>query len=422
MMARKLWHVLCLRTKKTQNATVPAVCALGPLRSFEGEDKEPWGQSSTNRKSCQELLLRTIPGCCLRGGEPGGVKDRVAAESSAHMTDESADQVSTDCGGSGWRSISMDEVGEFARYLLDPARQLPVVGLSTGPRETIPKVNPRSLAGLLRGRAEVAVLVNGPITYALAEALPRPELAVYGGAARIWWPGLEAESNPYDHPLLQNRGTSTELARQIVERVWPGPELVREQGSEFRQLIRDHEDAQGDIDRLREDLSQARQELQRLKKHLRTQEPSSPVAEVEFDPLESPTSFLTGLYSTMLRIYERNELAALVPNAVLVGLVFLESARTLSGVSPEKILEVCAHVVSGRAASLPGLALHPLREGPGGSDQRVRGSDGAKAWRCSLQTKTPSARRLHFWSVPGSSGPVIELASVGLHDDLSIPE
>jgi hypothetical protein len=43
--------------------------------------------------------------------------------------------------------------------------------------------------------------------------------------------------------------------------------------------------------------------------------------------------------------------------------------------------------------------------------------DGARAWRVSLQSNTPAARRLHYWVLPDGS---IELAKVGVHDDMSI--
>ena len=39
---------------------------------------------------------------------------------------------------------------------------------------------------------------------------------------------------------------------------------------------------------------------------------------------------------------------------------------------------------------------------------------GETCWRVSLQVKTPSARRLHYWVCADGS---IELSSVRLHDD-----
>lgn len=101
-----------------------------------------------------------------------------------------------------------------------------------------------------------------------------------------------------------------------------------------------------------------------------------------------------------------------------VGPDFLRSLAALEGVCRSKVVEVCVEVLTGRAERLASRELHPLRTGEGGSgEQRVRPSDGAKAWRVSLQVRTPSARRLHFWRLPSGT---VELARVGVHDDLSI--
>ena len=71
--------------------------------------------------------------------------------------------------------------------------------------------------------------------------------------------------------------------------------------------------------------------------------------------------------------------------------------------SLHKVLDACVHVATGRAAEIPGLELHPLRAGAGGTEQRQR-ADGARAWRCALQVHSPSARRLHFWRLEGDGG------------------
>lgn len=79
---------------------------------------------------------------------------------------------------------------------------------------------------------------------------------------------------------------------------------------------------------------------------------------------------------------------------------------------------MCVDVLTGRAETLASRELHPLRVGEaGGTEQRVRAEDGAKAWRVSLQINTPSARRLHFWRLPDGG---VELSRVGVHDDLTI--
>jgi hypothetical protein len=104
-----------------------------------------------------------------------------------------------------------------------------------------------------------------------------------------------------------------------------------------------------------------------------------------------------------------------------VGRAFLDSLRALEGLEPAKVVEVCAQVASGRAHEVSGRSVHELTAGETGK-AIVRGADGAKAWRCSLQAGTPSARRLHWWSIPGLGGATIEFASVAVHDEFSIPE
>ncbi|MBL0884792.1 hypothetical protein [Myceligenerans indicum] len=99
----------------------------------------------------------------------------------------------------------------------------------------------------------------------------------------------------------------------------------------------------------------------------------------------------------------------------VLGSRFLESLETVEGISRDKVLRTVVHVVTGRAPEMNGLQVHPLRSGLGGDDpQRVR-DDGAACWRVSLQVNTPSARRMHYWRLPGGG---YELSRVVLHDDM----
>lgn len=99
------------------------------------------------------------------------------------------------------------------------------------------------------------------------------------------------------------------------------------------------------------------------------------------------------------------------------GPEFATSLDHVEGVSRERVFDVCADVACRRAADRPGLELHALRSGDhGGAPQRVR-PDGAKAYRASLQVRTPAARRLHYWELPDGG---IELAKIVYHDDFTI--
>lgn len=102
----------------------------------------------------------------------------------------------------------------------------------------------------------------------------------------------------------------------------------------------------------------------------------------------------------------------------VIGPDFIESLSAVEGVGRDRVMRVCAEVVCGRALDTAGLEVHALRAADhGGADQRLRTSDGAKAYRASLQVNTPSARRLHYWELPKGG---IELAKIVYHDDFTI--
>lgn len=96
------------------------------------------------------------------------------------------------------------------------------------------------------------------------------------------------------------------------------------------------------------------------------------------------------------------------------GPEFFDSLRQVEGVGRTKVVEVIVHVLTGRDAELASRELHQLRSGKGGDDPRVVRAGGETCWRVSLQTKTPSARRLHYWMCADGS---IELSSIRVHDD-----
>ncbi|HQR27960.1 MAG TPA: hypothetical protein PLP61_13050 [Nocardioides sp.] len=97
-----------------------------------------------------------------------------------------------------------------------------------------------------------------------------------------------------------------------------------------------------------------------------------------------------------------------------LGPDFLTSLQKVDGISADKVADVVFEIVTGRARDLPGRELHQLRESDAGGAPSVRRADGAVCWRASLQVKSPQARRLHYWQLPGGE---IELSRVTLHDD-----
>ncbi|MCK5945262.1 MAG: hypothetical protein KAI24_24955, partial [Planctomycetes bacterium] len=100
------------------------------------------------------------------------------------------------------RCLSPDDIAAFvAEELFAAGRTQPVVALTTDPKLGRPLVDAVRVTTELRGLAEVVEIETGDATWALSDAMP-PRLDVYGGAVRIWWPGLTAESGPRDHPLF----------------------------------------------------------------------------------------------------------------------------------------------------------------------------------------------------------------------------
>lgn len=105
-----------------------------------------------------------------------------------------------------------------------------------------------------------------------------------------------------------------------------------------------------------------------------------------------------------------------------IGTRWLEDLERLPSVSKlrlVKVLDAVLDILGGRVWESHAREVHQQRTGPGGEDPfLIRASDGAVAWRASLQQKTPQARRLLWWAVPGD---VVELSRVAAHDDYAMP-
>ncbi|MDF2092580.1 hypothetical protein P0Y31_09505 [Knoellia sp. 3-2P3] len=93
---------------------------------------------------------------------------------------------------------------------------------------------------------------------------------------------------------------------------------------------------------------------------------------------------------------------------------FLSSWAGVDGIDRQKVVDVIVDIVTGRVHDVAGRETHQLRESEAGNSPFVRRDDGATCWRVALQTKTPQARRLHYWQL---SDGTVELSSIRLHDD-----
>jgi hypothetical protein len=193
-----------------------------------------------------------------------------------------------------------------------------------------------------------------------------------------------------------------------------------------RQRDEVHAQAQGfatELEHLRTELRQAEDHVRRLTQQLEQSRAKLRKSRSTSSPTDAP-SFADperGFRFLVERSWATRIPAAEQPICSLgdytFGPHFLRSLESLHGLAAERVADVVMEVVTGKAALSGGRELHQLRtDDAGGSPQRVR-EDGARAWRVSLQSNTPAARRLHYWVLPDGS---IELAKVGVHDDMSI--
>jgi len=325
----------------------------------------------------------------------------------------------------------IDDPELLAAEVLDPERTQAIVLLTSREGEREPAIDPEEVAKLIDGDARLCFMESGPMTRQLEELLPR-KLAVFGGAARIWWPGTSESSDPYDHPLVHDRydvyGTRTE---KFLGRRWqegpPGdvapvePELVVAKRDRDRAQER-QERAEAEASELREKnralaerLAAAEASLHAARQAARSARQAQARKPVELDRAGELHVLIARSWADALTEHDRVEHPL---GAYRFGSRFLEGVGTVAGATDERVAWVCAMVACGRAPEIDGLDLHHLRTGAGGTDpQRRRESDGAVAWRCSVKTRQPSAPRLHYWVIPGG---LIEFADVVKHDDTQI--
>ncbi len=84
----------------------------------------------------------------------------------------------------------------------------------------------------------------------------------------------------------------------------------------------------------------------------------------------------------------------------------------MQGITRDRVIDKIARLLTGTFSG----DVHPLRTSDAGDASPRTRDDGAMLFRLYLQTKTPSARRLHYWQLRDGT---IELANVRTHDDMS---
>lgn len=263
------------------------------------------------------------------------------------------------------------------------------------------------------GLAEAAA----PDSISSSRPAPSPAMFDRNRAARPR-PAPAPKSEPSPLPASPSASTKT-MSLTIAS-------LQSEVRTTGRQRDEVHAQAQGfaaELEHLRGELRQADDQVRRLTQQLEQSRAKLRRSRATSTAAESPTFAdpEQGFRFLVERAWATRIPAAEQPACPLgtyaLGTQFLPSLESLHGLAADRVADVVMEVVTGKAQHSAGRELHQLRvDDSGGSPPKVR-DDGARAWRINLQSHTPAARRLHYWVLPDGS---IELAKVGVHDDMSI--
>jgi hypothetical protein len=325
---------------------------------------------------------------------------------------------------------SEHQVRALADEILDRDRDYPVVCLTSRSGDRGPALSGERVRGIVGPGIPVYFIAAHRLTLRLRKLLPE-RMDVFGGATRVWWPGITRESDPEEHLLVYDtRGVYGEEAYERLTgefRVLERPRLTVEQRLVLSERARESaERSRREAERRlyalkRAPAGQDRGAIQTESSRERAREceprqshrlPGRADRELDFE--QRLHLMLAGEWVCALTAADRRE-------CPLGPYVFgREFAQMVEGrrveVAVKRIAWVCAMVACGRAARA-GCEVHRLRTGGGGNAAQLERSDGARAWRCNLKSSA-GGPRLHYWALPEGT---IEFASVAGHDDFSIP-
>lgn len=238
------------------------------------------------------------------------------------------------------------------------------------------------------------VEIDGILVAEFSSGSPSPAMPVLPGGP----PWLEPE------PVMESSAPEEEPAadQEVARR--QALQVEDQQRSQLTELM-------AELDRLETIVSEKESTIRRLRAELRRSTRLS-VPVVYADP-EAQFRFEVHL-SYLGRVEEASRDQFPWPERFRISEGFLESVARLvdaGGITREKIVEVCADVLCGRAYSMPSRAVKPWTDGTHGP--QLRRDDGASAFRVRLQSQTAAARRLRFWLLANGE---IELDTVGVHD------
>ncbi|MDR3201582.1 MAG: hypothetical protein LBT54_00325, partial [Bifidobacteriaceae bacterium] len=118
----------------------------------------------------------------------------------------------------GVQRIGTDrDVQRLADLILDPARERPVVVVSTRSGEQEPWIDVEHVAREVAGLADVWVLPTSSLSWHFSDRLP-PLTQVYGGAGRVYPVGDLWQEDPYQSPLrlVMTREAARSVTTELI--------------------------------------------------------------------------------------------------------------------------------------------------------------------------------------------------------------
>lgn len=101
-------------------------------------------------------------------------------------------------------AVSEQDGERLAAEVLDEHRTQPIVCLSSRAGEDDPAFDPAAVRRVVGDDVLLRGVRTGPASRYLADLLP-DHFGVFGGAARIWWPGVDEDAEPRRHPLILDK-------------------------------------------------------------------------------------------------------------------------------------------------------------------------------------------------------------------------
>lgn len=342
-----------------------------------------------------------------------------------------------------WRLADPQSVGMLREEVFSTSRLLPLIVVTTASDTGQPRIDVDELVETTSDYANVAVIESSATAFALSDVMPE-ELRVYGGATRLFWPNADPNDRGSTHPLfitpteadgprtLQRIEDALTEAGYIQPEEGEAPGIVppwlapsagapptsgkQREADEARRL-------RGEVSLLRERNNELVTEVGALRKQVRGLTDRNADLENRLHSrrvYDDPAQQLDHeIWLAWLHAYSETDREQYPLVTYRFGARFVDSVETIEGVERDKIVATCVDVLTRRAWQINGRQARQMRTSEvGNAPVRVRVHDQATAWRCNLQTASPSARRLMWWEIPDGS---IELAVVALHDDVDFP-